>query len=63
MVNDAVLDYIYYKTNSRKEYFQIIIHVWLFLGAKLCKFNVLHNSSSSQQKKNSGVILNPNIYM
>ena len=29
------------------ECIQIIIHVYLFLDEKLCKFNILHNPSSS----------------
>ena len=36
------------KTKSRKECIQSIIHVWLFLGVKLNKFNFFHNPFSSQ---------------
>ena len=36
------------KTKSWKECIQSIIHVWLFLGVKLNKFNFFHNPFSSQ---------------
>ena len=36
------------KTNSWEDCIQNIVHVWLFLGVKRCKFNVLHNPPSSQ---------------
>ena len=47
------------------ECIQIIIHGYLFLCVKLCKFNVLHNPSSSNimigPTMALGVIFSPNI--
>ena len=73
MVNDAVLEYILKRTESkgrikinhgnkksqldyqikllsRRNIFKLLFMFGYFLGVTLCKFNVLHNSSSSQHR-------------